>query len=223
MSETVAYLRPTRFQRGAELVVRAWFAGIARVRLEAPHDLPQEGGLLVVVNHTSNMDPPLVGGYLQRALGRPVQFMAKEQIFVPPLTPWLRRLGAIRVAAGGRDVEAYRAGRAVLAGGGVVCIFPEGTRSPTGALIEAHPGVTLLAARTRVPVLPVGIGGAQRLLPKDGRVPRVGTRVTIRVGEPFHVTLDRSLPRREAIQLASDDLMRRIAALLPPEQRGRYG
>jgi 1-acyl-sn-glycerol-3-phosphate acyltransferase len=223
VNETPVYMRPTWFHRLSQLAVGAVLAAIARVRLVAPPDLPREGGMIVVANHSSNADPPLVGLYVGRALGRPVHFMAKGQLFVPILRPWLRRIGAIRVAPGGRDVEAYRAARGVLAAGGVVCIFPEGTRSPTGTLIEAHKGVALLAARTRTPVLPVGIGGAQRLLPKDSPLPRIGTRVTVRIGEPFTLTLDPTIPRREAIARASDELMGRIAALLPPEQRGRYG
>lgn len=216
-------LRPTLLTRLAVAVVRAVFGTIAHVRVEGGEHLPSEGPLIVIGNHTSFADPPLVGGWLQPRLGRPVHFLAKEQIFTPLLAPFLERIGAIPVRAGGSDVDAYRQGRAVLDAGGVLAIFPEGTRSPDGALIEPRQGVALLASRSGVPVLPVGIAGAHAFWPRGRRLPLFGRRITLRIGEPFLVGLDQSLVRRAAIAAATDDLMRRLARLLPGEQRGRFG
>jgi 1-acyl-sn-glycerol-3-phosphate acyltransferase len=108
----------------------------------------------------------------------------------------------------------------------VVGLFPEGTRSPDGLLQEAHPGVALLAIRAGVPILPVGISGAQRYLPRNRRLPALGTRITIGVGEPFTVgTTDAaSAPqRRQRTEAATTEIMSRLAALLAPAQRGRWG
>ncbi|MFI5261899.1 MAG: lysophospholipid acyltransferase family protein [Candidatus Limnocylindrales bacterium] len=204
----------------ASLVLRGVFGATARVRYTGPAELPRTGPLLVVANHTSNIDPPLVAAWLQPRLGRPIQFLAKEQLFVPALRPLLTHAGAILVRAGGSDIQAYRDALAVLRGGGAVGLFPEGTRSLDGVLGEPHPGVGLLALRAGVPILPVGISGAQRFLPREGRIPAFGTRITIRVGEPF--TIGAARQRRGAAAAATDEIMSRLASLLVPSQRGRW-
>jgi 1-acyl-sn-glycerol-3-phosphate acyltransferase len=219
----VVLTRTTPFMRVLAAAFRFLFRVVARVRVEGLENAPRSGPVLLVANHTTNADPPLVAAWLQPALGRPIQFMAKEQLFVPFFLPLLRRYGAILVRAGGSDVEAYRAGLTVLRGGGVLGVFPEGTRSPDGRLGEAHPGAALLALRSGAAVLPVGVSGGQRFLGRHARLPSFGARLIIRVGEPFTVTPAADLERRDATTAAADEIMRRIAALIDPEQRGRYG
>ena len=211
------------FMRLAGVAMRFGLGAAARVRIEGDLELPRTGPLLLVSNHTSNVDPPLIGAWLQPRLGRPVQFMAKEQIFVPALRPLLRHFGAILVRAGGSDVDAYRDALAVLRGGGVVGLFPEGTRSADGTLGAPHPGAALIAARSGVPILPVGISGAHRFLRRNSRLPRFGTRITIRVGEPFRVEAGEGADRRATTEAATAEIMRRLAALVASEQRGRWG
>ncbi len=213
----------TWFMRLAGVCLRALFRAAARIRVEGGSDLPRSGPLLVVGNHTSNADPPLVGAWLLPRLGRPVQFLAKQQLFVPLLRPLLRHFGAIVVKAGGSDVEAYRDALTVLRGGGVVGLFPEGTRSRDGRLGQPRAGVALMAVRSGVPIVPVGISGAHHFLPPRARLPAFGTRITIRIGEPFTLRLDPRLERRAATTAATEEIMRRIAALLEPEQRGGWG
>jgi 1-acyl-sn-glycerol-3-phosphate acyltransferase len=219
----VVLTRTTPFMRVLAAAFRFLFRAVARIRVEGLENAPRSGPVLLVANHTTNADSPLVAAWLQPALGRPIQFMAKEQLFVPLFLPLLRRYGAIFVRAGGSDVEAYRAGLAVLRAGGVLGVFPEGTRSPDGRLGEAHPGAALLALRSGAAVLPVGVSGGQRFLGRHARLPSFRTRLVIRVGEPFTVTPDPALQRRDATTAASDEIMRRIAALIDPDQRGRYG
>ena len=223
MSDVLVLTGITLFKRIVAAGFRLLFRAVARVRVEGLEHVPRSGPLLVVANHTTIADPPFVAAWLQPALGRPIQFMAKEQLFGSPLRPLLQAFGAVRVRAGGSDVEAYRVGVALLRGGGVLGLFPEGTRSPTGVMAKPHAGVALIAARSGVPVLPVGISGGQRLLAPGARLPRFGVRLRLRVGQPFLVTLDRSLERRQATQAAADGIMGRIAALVEPEQRGRFG
>jgi 1-acyl-sn-glycerol-3-phosphate acyltransferase len=215
--------RTTLGMRLTAAVFRFLFRALARVRVHGLDDLPRSGPLIVVANHTTLADPPLVAAWLQPALGRPLQFMAKEQLFEFPLTPILRMYGAILVKAGGSDVEAYRAAMTVLRGGGVVAIFPEGTRSLDGAMREPHAGVALLAARSGAPILPVGISGGHRFLPPGRSRPVYGTRLTIRVGRSFTVALDPTLDRRPATHAATDEIMGRIAVLVDADQRGRFG
>ena len=173
----------------------------------------------MVANHASNLDPPFVAGWLGFVLRRSSTVLAKEELFHGPLGPFLRRSGMVMVRSGGSDVDAYRATKTVLDRGDVILLFPEGTRSPTGIVGSGHAGVAMLAAREGVRVLPVGLSGTDRLLGKGRRWPRIGTRLTLRVGEPFTLTSTRACPAAPPIQAASDEVMRRISDLVDPRQR----
>lgn len=194
----------------------------ARVRVEGLADLPRSGPLIVVANHLSNADPPLVVGWLTPALGRPMHILAKESLFVGPVGALLRSQGVTPVRAGGSDMEAFRAARSVLERGEVLCIFPEGTRSRSGVLQAAKPGVAMLAARADAPILPVGISGSDRFLGPGRRMPRIRSEIVVRVGRPFLLTVDPGQPRRTGLQAATDEIMRRIAALVDERHRGPY-
>ncbi len=104
--------------------------------------------------------------------------------------------------------------------------YPEGTRSPTGALQEAKDGIGQLALRTGALVLPVGINGADRVWPKGSRIPLPfpRRRVVVRFGEPFRVAdvVPPTTDRRAAKTAATRAVMGRIAELLEPRQRGAY-
>jgi 1-acyl-sn-glycerol-3-phosphate acyltransferase len=204
------------------LLARVGLQAIARVRVEGVHDLPTSGPLIIAANHMSNADPPFIGGWLGPALQRRPTFLAKDVLFKGPLGILIRSLGAEPVKAGGSDIGAYRAAKAVLDRGGVVAILPEGTRSLDGVLAQPKPGVSLLATRTGAPVLPVGISGTDRLLGRGQALPAIGTRITLRVGRPFHLVTAEGVDRRAALAEADVELMRRIAALLDPRHRGDW-
>jgi 1-acyl-sn-glycerol-3-phosphate acyltransferase len=215
---------------GVPLLLR--FAGVlsrtmlrlgARVTVEVDGEIPKSGALIVVANHISNADPPLVAGWLTPMLGRQMHILAKQALFVGPLGWILKKLGATPVKAGGSDIEAYRVARAVLERGEVLCIFPEGTRSATGVMQEPKPGVAMLATRTSVPILPVGVTGSDYFLGRGKKLPRLRAPIHLHIGKPFTLTLDPSLPHRQAMAAASDDLMRHIAALVDERHRGRFG
>ena len=215
---------------GVPLLLR--FAGVlsrtmlrlgAKVTVEVDGEIPKSGPLIVVANHISNSDPPLVAGWLTPMLGRQMHILAKQALFIGPLGWILKKLGATPVRAGGSDIEAYRVAKAVLDRGDVLCIFPEGTRSPTGVMQEHKPGVAMLATRTGVAILPVGVSGSDYFLGRGKKLPRLRAPIHLRIGRPFTLALDPALSRRDAMKEASDELMRRIAALVDERHRGRFG
>lgn len=195
---------------------------IARVRVEGLDDLPTGSPLIIAANHMSVADPPFIGGWLAPALGQRPLFLAKASLFRGPLGPFLRTLGAEPVKAGGSDVDAYRMAKRVLDAGGVAAILPEGTRSLDGVMTRPRPGVALLASRTGAPILPIGISGTDRLIGRGQRLPRIGTRISLRIGRPFHIVLPKGGDRRAALAAADTELMRRIAALVDPRHRGDW-
>jgi 1-acyl-sn-glycerol-3-phosphate acyltransferase len=213
--------RAPLYHRCVAAVARLCLQALARVRVEGLANVPTDGPVIIVANHMSNADPPLLWGWLVPALGRVPTYLAKGVIFKGPVGPILRSLGATPVEAGGSDMAAYRVAKAALDTGGVVTLMPEGTRSQDGRLLDARPGASLLATRTGAPVLPVGISGTNQFLGRGRSLPRIGTRVTLRVGAPFTLTLEGD-DRRAALAAADDQIMRRIAALVDPRHRGDW-
>ncbi|PZN13190.1 MAG: 1-acyl-sn-glycerol-3-phosphate acyltransferase [Bacillota bacterium] len=166
--------------------------------------VPKGGPLLVVANHFSWLDPPLVGTVLPRK----VHFMAKHELFRYPLFGWLlRRVGAFPVRRGHPDRQALRHSLELLRRGEVVGLFPEGTRS-RGALGPFEPGAGLLALRSGAPVLPVAIEGPYR----------IGRRIRVRVGPPLY--WDRA-GTDGSVEAVTDRMREAIAALLAPDTAGR--
>ena len=133
-------------------------------------------------------------------------------------------MGSTRWIRSTADIEAFRLARRILDEGHALFVFPEGTRSRDGSLSEARDGVAVLALRTGAPIVPVAIAGSHGVWPRGQKLPHPGGHVTVRVGPPFRVAdeLPPDADRKAAKGLATDLIMRRIAALLPPGQRGRY-
>jgi 1-acyl-sn-glycerol-3-phosphate acyltransferase len=162
------------------LLVWPIFRFLLRGRTEGRVSVPTQGGLVVVANHGSHLDPPL----LSSAVGRPVAFMAKEELFrVPLLGPLIRACGAYPVARGGGDREALRTACRRLEEGWATGVFLDGTRQADGRVSRPLPGAALLAARTGRPLLPVAIINSHRALGPGGRFKLVP--VHVRIGTPI--------------------------------------
>jgi 1-acyl-sn-glycerol-3-phosphate acyltransferase len=204
------------------LLCRVSLHALARVRVEGLDRVPDDGPVIIAANHMSNADPPFIGGWLGPALGRRPTFLAKASLFKGPLGLVIRSLGAEPVKAGGSDIDAYRTAKGILDRGGVIAILPEGTRSFDGAMAVPKPGVSLLATRTGALVIPVGISGTDVLLARERRLPRIGSRIILRVGPPFRLQVPAGADRRAALADADTELMRRIAALVEPRHRGPW-
>jgi 1-acyl-sn-glycerol-3-phosphate acyltransferase len=168
----------------------------------------------------------ILGAWLTKRLGRRIHWLGKKEMFDWPIVGWMARNGGVHpVDRGGADVDAFRMAERVLNEGHVLMIFPEGTRSPTGELQKPKDGLAMLALRTGAPIVPIGIAGTDKVWPKGRLLPRPGGHATMRVGRAFRLAdeLPEGLDRKRAKTLATDLIMRRIAAELPPRHRGPYG
>ncbi len=181
------------------LVFRGCTAGGANV--------PTAGALVVVANHGSHLDPPLLG----HALGRPVAFMAKAELFrVPLLGPLIRACGAYPVSRGTGDREAIRMAIERLNQGWATGVFLDGTRQADGRVNAPLPGAALLAARAGVPLLPVAIVNSHRALGPNGAALRL-VPVHVRIGTPIPPPASR---RREDLDAVTRAAQEQINALL---------
>jgi 1-acyl-sn-glycerol-3-phosphate acyltransferase len=155
--------------------------------------VPMTGAALFVSNHSSVLDPPLVGGASPRTL----HFMAKAELFgIPLFGPLIRGLNARPVRREGADAGALRAALRVLADGHALLVFPEGTRGPEGTLREGKPGAGMLAVLSEAPVVPVYIEGSGRAWPRGRRFPRPA-RVTVTFGRPVRFARGGAQGRKE--------------------------
>lgn len=217
----------TPWMRAMAGLTRAGLAGLTRVRIEGALDeVPRDGPLIVAANHASNLDPVVLASSLMPRLGRRFQWLGKRELFDWPVVGWMARNGGVHaVDRATADVEAYRLAKRILDEGHALFVFPEGTRSRDGALQPARDGAAVLALRTGAPIVPIAIAGSYERWPRGQKIPHPGGRVTVRVGRPFRLAdeLPADLDRKAATPLATDLIMRRIAALLPEPLRGPYG
>jgi 1-acyl-sn-glycerol-3-phosphate acyltransferase len=142
----------------------------------------QTGPVILATNHQSFFDPPLAGNAADRA----IYFLAKKSLMDVPILGWLLpRLNVIPVNLERGDRSALKALIRVLSAGDCALVFPEGTRTPDGNLQPAEPGLGLIIAKTRAPVVPMRIFGAYDAWPIGGKM-RLGPKITIVVGEAIH-------------------------------------
>jgi 1-acyl-sn-glycerol-3-phosphate acyltransferase len=158
-------------------VLHLYFRG----RIYGAEQVPQQGPLVVVSNHASDFDPPI----LSSCMRRPVAYMAKEELFrVPVLSQAIQLYGAYPVKRGSADRSAIRAALASLQQGWAAGIFITGTRTPDGRITDPKLGAAMIAAKAQAPLLPVCLYGTHRIFRKGSAIPRPAP-LTIRIGAPI--------------------------------------
>src|SRR5579863_4602111 len=185
----------------------AWV--LFRPRVTGRANIPEHGPVLIAPIHRSNVDFAFTL-FISR---RKVFFMAKDSLFrVPVLGPLVRHLGAFPVNRGTPDREAMRLSEEVLRRGYALVLFPEGTRREGLDVEPLHDGAMFVAARTGATVVPVGVGGTERVLPKGSRLPRP-VRVRIVVGAPISAPRSEGRVSRSAVTAKSEELREELQAV----------
>jgi 1-acyl-sn-glycerol-3-phosphate acyltransferase len=171
-----------------------------RLRVTGRYHVPRHGPVILAPNHLSNVDP----AYVSHASPRSLWFMAKEELFEMGLIASVMRYWqTFPIDQGGADRAALRYAEQLLQSGQGLVIFPEGRCSPTGELEPILPGAILLALRTNVPVIPVGLYGTNHVIPFGKLAPRPTlSRVCVHFAAPIRFSDLKSLPRREQREAA---------------------
>jgi 1-acyl-sn-glycerol-3-phosphate acyltransferase len=195
--------------------IRATLWVVTSQDVAGKENIPRNGALIFTCNHFSVGDPPLLIGIFPRR----IVWMAKQELFDAPVFGKLYNMGGfIPVRRFEGDLRAIRRSQGALRRGNVLGMFPEGTRSG-GRLGPGEPGTALIALRTGAPLLPAAIWGTEHVrLPRD-LLRR--TKAHVRFGEPYRLPHPSRITG-EAIAAGTDEIMRRIAELLPAEYRGEY-
>ncbi|GAB3599894.1 lysophospholipid acyltransferase family protein [Microbacterium tumbae] len=199
---------------------------IYRPRVEGKDNVPRSGPVIFASNHLSFIDSIAI----PVAAPRPVHFLAKSSYFEGAgITGALSRtffesIGAIPVrrGAGQAALDALDQQRRLLDDGLAVALYPEGTRSTDGRLYKGRTGVAFLALQTGAPVVPVGLIGTDRVMPKGAKVPSLRERVTVRFGTPIDVSPHGPAASGRARRLATDEIMSAIHALSGQELADAY-
>ncbi len=208
--------------RVLKVILTPILRGLYGVKREGLETFPMEGPVIVVANHVSFLD----SFWIPLSVPRRMVYLAKSEYFESRRTRWFfRALGMIPVK---RDVKekteaALQAGIEVLEQGGVIGLYPEGTRSPDGRLYRGRTGVARLALRSGAPVVPVGLVGSREVMPKSAKFPKPWGKVRVRFGPPLN--FERYAERSEdrfVLRTITDEIMYEIMSLSGQEYVDEY-
>jgi 1-acyl-sn-glycerol-3-phosphate acyltransferase len=194
-------------------VVAAVVVGLSRIlfrpTITGREHIPLQGPVLIAPIHRSNVD----FAFTLFMSKRKVFFMAKDSLFrVPLLGPLVRHLGAFPVRRGSADRDSMTRAEEVLRRGYALVLFPEGTRKEGRPVLPLHDGAMFVAARTGAIVVPVGIGGSDRAMPKGAKLPRPA-KIRIVIGTPIAPAVSQGRVARSAVAAKSEELRGELEAV----------
>jgi len=205
------------FYYGGRFIAHTLFL-LSRREVRGAENVPSEGPLLIVANHLSLADPPL----LAISIKRKMMFMSKEELFRGGFTTFcIKNFGAFPVNRSRLTRAALESASQYLKQGMAIVMFPEGKRSPNGCLEEAFPGSAMIALRYHAPILPVGIIGTE-IIHGWKWIPH-WPKLLVNIGKPFRLPQSNGKVSKEELCQCTESIMTHIAALLPSKYRGAYG
>jgi 1-acyl-sn-glycerol-3-phosphate acyltransferase len=179
----MTYFRPTAIYRLSRWIARRVLRTNFNAKIEGAEKVPKIGPVLLVANHQSYIDPPLIGAFIRH---RTLSFLARAGLFKFKPVGWLiRSLNSVPIQENAGDVGAMKEILRRLDAGHAVLVFPEGSRTFDGAMVPFKRGVSLLIKRAKCPVVPIAIEGAFDAWPRTATWPRWFTGpVMVRFGDP---------------------------------------
>ncbi len=206
-------------QKFFRILVRIVLRIIARVEIHGIENLPA-GGFILASNHLGRLDSAILYYAVDREdVIMPVAEKYKSHWFFGPL---VRSLGGFFINRFDADLAAIREVLRRMKKGGIFVIAPEGTRSKTESLQQARSGVAFFASKTGALVVPIAMTGTEDRLVLENLKHLRRSHIVVRAGKPIRVRLDETQGREQALEAATDDIMCRIAAMLPEKYRGVY-
>jgi 1-acyl-sn-glycerol-3-phosphate acyltransferase len=200
------------------LITRFILKFFTRLSVTGLHYIPDSGGGFICVNHLSILDPVIVFATLDRQdTTAMVASSHKKNVFLRTVVNMARGIWLNREET---DTQAMRTAIHYVKNGGLLGISPEGTRSKTGAMQPPKPGVAYLASKAEAPIYPVAIMGTERVVEMWQKLHR--PEITMKVGQPFYLQPVERKTRESDLQRNTDEIMCRIAVLLPERYRGVY-
>lgn len=201
----------------AKGIVRTYF----RIEMRGLEHLPKSGPVLIAGNHTGWLDGPLV----QMLLPRSTSFLVKSELYDSPARPFLEFSRQIPIRRGAPDRTALRRAVGVLAGGGVLGVFPEGTRG-VGKLENVQHGIGYIALRAQTanagcPIIPVVCTGTADALPKGAKFPKFRAPVTIVFGPTFTLDVHGDPRARSTVASATEQIRLRLLGHLEAVEHER--
>jgi 1-acyl-sn-glycerol-3-phosphate acyltransferase len=207
------------FRKVARPFFRFLFRLLTRVEISGTINIPSVGAYLVAPNHISIFEPPLLGAFWPSEL----EIAAAVEILERPIQSEIMRLyGTVHVHRGQLDRSLITALLERLANGRPVLIFPEGMRTKSPGLKAGNTGAAYLAAKANVSLIPVGITGTYRLWEGIRKLQRPEIKIRIGPALEFPRFDLRSPERKRTLKVRTNEIMRAIARLLPPDHQGDY-
>jgi len=191
---------------------------LTRLEVQGIGNVPSNGGAIICGNHLGILDAPLGFALIPRQDA--TALAAKKHQRNPILRWFINTAGGIWLNQEEADTQAIRAACDHLERGGVLGIAPEGTRSPTGAMIEAKTGVAYLADKAGVPIIPYAVTGTENAVAQWKHLRR--PHITVKFGSAFRLPPVKRATREADLRRNTDEIMCRIAAMLPSKYWGIY-
>jgi len=214
---TSQHASPSPSARGAALARVTGIGlmnGLWRPRVLGSWRVPAQGPVILAGNHSHNVDGPMLIG----TSPRPVHFLVKREAFVGPLGTFLHGIGQVRIDRDSVDRQAIADALGVLEHGGVLGIFPEGTRGD-GEFAQLRAGLAYFAVRSGAPVVPVAVLGSARKGRVVSALPPLRARIDVVFGEPFEAGAGDGRRTRSALDAATTRIQERLAAHLADAKR----